>query len=51
MPLLLEFAASGNQLAVFERRGARPLNHAESHSLYLRSGQLYMADDSPAAHR
>jgi hypothetical protein len=29
---------SGNQLAVFGRRGARPLNGAESHLLYTHSG-------------
>src|SRR5580704_376544 len=29
---------SGNQLAVFGRRGARPLNSAESRSLYLHRG-------------
>jgi hypothetical protein len=29
---------SGNQLAVFGRRGARPLNGAESHLLYFHSG-------------
>src|SRR5216683_3219403 len=37
---------SGNQLAVFGRRGARPLNRAESQSLYLRGGQLYSVVDS-----
>jgi hypothetical protein len=41
---------SGNQLAVFGRRGARPLNRAESHALYLRGGQLYTVADSPADH-
>jgi len=39
---------SGNQLAVFGRRGARPLNRAESQSLYLRGGRLYSVEDSPA---
>jgi hypothetical protein len=29
---------SGNQLAVFGRRGARPLNNAESRLLYLHGG-------------
>ena len=29
---------SGNQLAVFGRRGARPLNRAEMQRLYLHSG-------------
>ncbi len=38
---------SGNQLAVFGRRGARPLNRAEAQSLYLRNGQLYTVADSP----
>jgi hypothetical protein len=39
---------SGNQLAVFGRRGARPLNLAESQRLYLRNGQLYTVTDQPA---
>ncbi|MGB2635817.1 MAG: hypothetical protein WAM58_17945, partial [Candidatus Acidiferrum sp.] len=38
---------SGNQLAVFGRRGARPLNHQESQRLYLRDGQLYTVTDDP----
>ena len=38
---------SGNQLAVFGRRGARPLNHTEAQALYLRNGQLYMVTDEP----
>jgi hypothetical protein len=38
---------SGNQLAVFGRRGARPLNHDESQRLYLRNGQLYTVTDDP----
>ena len=41
---------SGNQLAVFGRRGSRPLNRAESHSLYLRGGQLYTVRDIPSNH-
>jgi hypothetical protein len=41
---------SGNQLAVFGRRGARPLNHQESQFLYLRNGQLYTVTDAPAEH-
>ena len=41
---------SGNQIAVFGRRGARPLNRAESLSLYLRGGQLYSVTDSPGTH-
>jgi hypothetical protein len=43
---------SGNQLAVFGRRGARPLNRTESSALYLRSGatgpHLYTVTDDPA---
>jgi len=39
---------SGNQLAVFGRRGARPLNHAESQRLYLRNGQPYTVTDEPS---
>jgi hypothetical protein len=39
---------SGNQLAVFGRRGSRPLNKAEMQSLYLRNGELYTVDDSPS---
>jgi len=38
---------SGNQLAVFGRRGARPLNRTESEALYLRSGKLYAVADQP----
>ena len=38
---------SGNQLAVFGRRGARPLNRTESEALYLRSGKLYTVADQP----
>jgi hypothetical protein len=32
---------SGNQLAVFGRRGGRPLNHAEMTRMYLRDGKPY----------
>ncbi len=38
---------SGNQLAVFGRRGARPLNRDESQHLYLRDGKLYTVTDEP----
>src|SRR6266849_4030264 len=38
---------SGNQISVFGRRGARPLNHAESQALYLRDGKLYTVIDEP----
>ncbi len=41
---------SGNQLAVFGRRGARPFNRAEMERMYLRDGQLFtVTDDPPAA--
>ena len=40
---------SGNQLAVFGRRGARPLNRTETQALYLRNGQLYTVSDEPVA--
>jgi len=36
---------SGNQISVFGRRGARPLNRAESQKLYLRDGHLYRVRD------
>jgi hypothetical protein len=38
---------SGNQLAVFGRRGARPLNRNESQALYLRNGKLFTVTDEP----
>lgn len=38
---------TGNQLAVFGRRGARPLNRQEMQALYLRNGQLYTVTDEP----
>ncbi|HVH61706.1 MAG TPA: hypothetical protein VM709_15290 [Candidatus Sulfotelmatobacter sp.] len=38
---------SGNQLAVFGRRGARPLNHVEAQALYLRNGEVYTVTDEP----
>jgi hypothetical protein len=38
---------AGNQLAVFGRRGSRPLNRQELHGLYLRDGQLYTVSDTP----
>jgi hypothetical protein len=37
----------GNQLAVFGRRGARPLNGDEMRRMYLQSGQLYTVTDTP----
>lgn len=38
---------SGNQLAVFGRRGARPLNGEEMRRMYLRVGELYTVSDAP----
>ena len=40
---------SGNQIAVFGRRGARPLNRDESRSLYIhpRTGMPYTVTDEP----
>lgn len=38
---------SGNQLAVFGRRGARPLNQVEAQALYLRKGEVYTVTDEP----
>ncbi|HXT24502.1 MAG TPA: hypothetical protein VN749_06685 [Candidatus Eisenbacteria bacterium] len=40
---------SGNQISVFGRRGARPLNQAEAQRLYLRDGTLYTVADDPQA--
>jgi hypothetical protein len=38
---------SGNQIAVFGRRGARPLNLEEMKRLYLRNGKLYTVSEQP----
>jgi hypothetical protein len=38
---------SGNQLAVFGRRGSRPFNKAEWEKLFLRNGSLYTVTNSP----
>ena len=38
---------SGNQLAVFGRRGARPLDLGEMQRLYLRNGRVYTVTDEP----
>jgi hypothetical protein len=38
---------SGNQLAVFGRRGARPFNRAEIERLFLRGGRLYTVTNEP----
>jgi hypothetical protein len=40
---------SGNQLAVFGRRGARPFNRGEAERLYLRDGKPYMVTNDPPA--
>ena len=40
---------SGNQLAVFGRRGARPFTKAEMEKLYLRDGQVYTVTDTPTS--
>jgi len=38
---------SGNQIAVFGRRGARPLNGVEAAKLFLRDGQVYTVTNDP----
>jgi hypothetical protein len=38
---------AGNQIAVFGRVGARPLNLEEQKKLYLRGGKVWMVDDDP----
>jgi hypothetical protein len=38
---------SGNQLAVFNRRGSRPFNKLEMQRMYLREGRLYTVTDAP----
>jgi len=38
---------SGNQVAVFNRRGSRPLNKQEAERLFLRDGQIYTVTDAP----
>jgi hypothetical protein len=38
---------TGNQLAVFGRRGARPFNRKELERMYLRNGELYTVSDEP----
>jgi hypothetical protein len=38
---------SGNQLAVFGRRGARPMTREESQRLYLKNGEVYTVSDEP----
>ena len=38
---------SGNQLAVFGRRGARPFNKADMERLYLRDGKVFTVTNDP----
>jgi hypothetical protein len=38
---------SGNQLAVFGRRGARPFNKQELEKMFLHNGELYTVTDDP----
>jgi hypothetical protein len=38
---------SGNQVAVFGRRGARPFNMEEMRRMYLRNGQVWTVSDAP----
>jgi hypothetical protein len=38
---------SGNQLAVFGRIGARPLNQEEQQRMYLRDGKVWRVSDDP----
>jgi hypothetical protein len=38
---------SGNQLAVFGRIGARPLNQEEQQQMYLHDGRLWRVSDDP----
>ncbi len=38
---------TGNQLAVFGRRGGRPLNRQEMQRMYLRDGQVWTVRDAP----
>ncbi|MGC2193610.1 MAG: hypothetical protein WA628_02970 [Terriglobales bacterium] len=40
---------SGNQLAVFGRRGARPFNKQEMERMFLREGQVFTVTDDPPA--
>ena len=40
---------SGNQLAVFGRRGARPFTKAEMEKLFMRGGQVYTVTNTPGS--
>ena len=39
---------TGNQIGVFGRLGARPLNGAEQRRMYLRDGRPWFVSDDPA---
>ena len=39
---------SGNQIAIFGRRGARPFNYEELRRMYLIDGKLFTVTDAPA---
>ena len=39
---------SGNQLAVFGRRGSRPFNRQELERMYVRDGKVYTVSDDPS---
>ena len=38
---------TGNQIGVFGRGGARPLNGEEQRRMYLRDGKLFTVTDAP----
>lgn len=38
---------SGNQIAVFNRRGSRPFNHQEAERLYMKDGRLFTVTNDP----
>jgi hypothetical protein len=38
---------SGQQVAVFGRRGARPFTRAEAERLFMRGGKVYTVTDKP----
>ena len=46
-PIGVAVDESGNQLAVFGRRGARPFNRAEASRLYLHDGKPYTVPADP----
>jgi len=42
---------SGNQVAVFGRRGSRPFNLEEMQRMYLRNNQVWTVADKPSTPR